>query len=96
MLPQKLPLQQMTTVWAQALDPIISNELVKGQLLEQVKLVNGTTIVNHKLGRKLIGWFPVRLNAAATLFDNQDANQTPQLTLSLTSNAAVTCSLWVF
>ena len=96
MLPQKLDLPKMQTTWAQALNPIIANALVQGQLLENQKLTSGITVINHRLGRKLTGWFPVRLNAAATIFDNQDTNQTPQLTLSLTSNADVTCSIWVF
>lgn len=95
-LPQKLDLPKMQTTWAQALNPIISNEILQGQLLTQENLINGTTIVNHRLGRKLIGWFVVGITGAATIYDNQAANQTPQLTLSLTSNAAVTANIWVF
>lgn len=95
-LPQGLPLQQTQNTWATAIDPVLSNLLVQGRLESQVILVNGTTIVNHKLGRKLVGWFIVGINAAATVYDNQATNQTPQLTLSLTSNAAATANIWVF
>jgi hypothetical protein len=95
-LPQRLPLPQMQTTWSTALDPIIANPLVNGQLLTNQALINGTTVINHKLARKLQGWLIVGINAAATIYDNQATNQTPQLTLSLTSNAACIVSLWVF
>ena len=96
MLPQKLDYPNMLTAWATQLDPVISNPLVQGQLLTGVALINGTTVVNHKLGRKLQGWMLAGINAAATVYDNQATNQTPQLTLSLTSNAVCTVNLWVF
>lgn len=96
LLAQKLPLDQMQTKWAAAINPVLSNALIDGQLLEGIKLVNGVTVINHGLGRKLQGWFIVGINAAATVFDNQATNQMPQLTLSLTSNAACTVSLWCF
>lgn len=95
-LAQKLTLDQMQTKWASQLNPVISCPLVQGRLIQGQKLINGVTVVNHGLGRDLIGWFLVGINAAATIYDNQASNSTPDLTLSLTSNAAVTCSLWVF
>lgn len=94
-LPKQLSWDMAQTQWAQQLDPVVSNPLVQGRLLT-TSLVNGTTIVNHKLGRKLQGWFIVGINGIASIYDNQATNQTPQLTLSLTSNAAVSCSIWVF
>jgi hypothetical protein len=95
-LPQKLPLALLETQWAQQIDPVLANPILKGQLLQNIVLINGTTIVNHKLGRKLIGWFPVGQTSPANLSDNQATNQMPQLTLSLNSTAATTVSLWVF
>lgn len=95
MLPQRVPLESMQTTWAQQLNPLISNPLTQGQLVS-AELINGITIVNHKLGRKLIGWLIVGIDGAAQVYDNQASNQTPQLTLSLTSDAAVSCNLWVF
>lgn len=96
MLPQGLNLAQTTNTWATQLDPVISNPILQGRLIPNVTLINGTTVVDHKLARKLIGWFVVGINATATIHDNQASNQTPQLTLSLTSNAACICALWVF
>jgi hypothetical protein len=96
MLPQKLDLPKMQTAWAQQLNPLISNALVQGQLLTGVTLINGTTIVNHKLGRKLLGWMVAGKTAFADIHDNQATNQHPELTLSLTANAATIVALWVF
>jgi hypothetical protein len=96
MLPQKLDLPKMMTAWAAQLNPLIDNVLIKGNLLTGIVLSNGTTQINHKLGRKLIGWIVVGQDAAAEIYDNQISNQHPELTLSLTSNAAVTVALWVF
>ena len=95
-LPLNLPYSQQSTKWKSQLDPILANPLTNGQLLTGVDLSNGTTVVNHKLGRKLVGWIIVGTNAAASVYDNQDSNQTPQLTLILVSNAVCTLNLWVF
>jgi len=95
-LTQGLPLGQMQVNWAQSINPVLSNELVQGQLLTNVALKDGQTVVNHGLGRKLLGWFICGQNAQAQVWDSQASNQMPQLTLVLNSNAAVTVALWVF
>lgn len=95
-LPLHLDLPQMQSKWKSQIDPLLSNPVIKGQLLTNILLANGTTVINHGLGRKLIGWFLVGINGAATVYDSQASNQTPQLTLVLVSNAAVSCNLWVF
>ncbi len=92
MLPQRLPLEQMAVNWAQALDPIIANPLVQGQMIS-ASLINGVTTVNHRLGRKMQGWYLVDINAAAMIYRSQPLNN---LTLTLTSNAAAQVTLWVF
>ena len=96
MLPQKLPLPMMQTQWAQQLDPIIANPTVNNLVLQNVALVSGTNVINHKLGRKLQGWYTSRIRANATIYDNQDGNQTPQLTLVLIASADVVVDLVVF
>lgn len=95
-LPQKQTWDMAQTTWANAINPVLASPIVQGLLIKDVELINGVTVVNHKLSRKLVGWLIVGINAAATVYDNQANNQTPQLTLSLTSNATATCSLWVF
>jgi hypothetical protein len=95
-LPLNLPYSQQSTKWKSQLDPVVSNALLQGQLLPGIPLGDGTTVINHGLGRKLVGWFIVGVDGPATIYDKQASNQTPQLTLVLASNAAVTCNLWVF
>lgn len=86
----------MQTQWAQQLDPVISNELLQGQLLMNQSLVVGTNTINHGLGRKLVGYFIVGQTAQASIWDSQATNQMPQLTLVLNSTAVTTVNLWVF
>lgn len=86
----------MQTSWAQAINPLLDNPLVNGIILKNVPLINGNTQVNHKLGRKLQGWCLIRKRAAAEIYDKQDNNSMPELTLSLTSNANVLVDIYVF
>lgn len=95
-LPQKLSLEQTQTTWAAQIQPVLNKPWNSGILLENVVLASGANVVSHRLGRKLVGWIPTRVRADATLFDTQDTNPTPGLTLQLTSSAAVTVDLIVF
>lgn len=96
MLPQKLNLPQMQTTWAQQLDPIISNPILHGLTLKNVSLVAGSNVINHLLGRPLLGWKTSRVRAPAIISDQQDTNQTPQLTLILVASAPVVVDLEVY
>lgn len=79
-----------------ALAPLLGNQVLLGVLLAGIVLKAGVNSVNHTLGRKLTGWTIVRQRAEAQLWDTQDSNPTPNLTLSLNSTAAVTVDLYVF
>ena len=95
MLPQKLPLELLQTQWAQQINPVLSNLLVNGQLLKDQTLINGTTVINHKLSRTPQGWFIVSPDASANVYQaSQQPN--PALTLTLVSDALLHCSIWVF
>lgn len=96
LLPQQLDWEVARTRWKSILDVLLGNPSLDCSILPSVALINGTTVVNHLLGRKLTGWRIVGINAVATIYDKQSSNQTPDLTLVLTSNAAVTVSLEVF
>jgi len=95
MLPQKLPYPLMCTTWASQIDPVLANLLVNGQLLTGQSLNNGTTVIDHKLGRKPNGWFLVSPQGAATVYQ-ASSQPNPNLTLTLISNAAIQTSIWVF
>lgn len=95
MLPKKLNLSMMQDQWASQIDPVLTNLLVNGQLLTNQTLSVGTTAINHKLGRKPLGWFLVAQMGPATVY--QAATQPlPNLALSLVSDTAITTSIWVF
>ncbi len=94
-LPQKLTLEQMQPKWASIINPVLENPILKGQMVE-VPLIVGLNQVNHGLQRNWIGWFVVNIDGAATLYVNPNQNQTPLLTVPITSDAVVTVSLWIF
>lgn len=79
-----------------AVDPVLANPLVDGQILQDVELVTGLNTINHGLGRNLQGWFLVRQRASASVYDTQDDNLNPALTLLLTASAPVVVNLYVF
>jgi hypothetical protein len=92
-LPIKLPLDLMQQRWKSLLDPILGNPVNGVSILPNVKLNNGVTVINHKLGQVQQGWFLTDIQGAATIYRSAAFND---LTLTLTSNAAVTVNIGVF
>lgn len=89
--------QMMQNAWASQLDPILRNPATQSLLLKNVTLLTGTTnTINHLLGRVLQGWKIIRQRAAASIYDTQDLNASPQLTLTLITSANVVVDLEVF
>jgi hypothetical protein len=99
-LPQfQTDLQELSLLqnkWAAQLNPLLSSPVINGQFLTSVVLSTGSNVINHKLGRPLQGWVVVRQRALASLYDTQDTNPTPAITLRLVSSANVTVDLLVF
>lgn len=83
----------MQTRWSAILNPILSNPLIQGNLLEKVVLAIGATVISHKLGRKPQGWIITDINASATVYRSAAFND---LTLTLTSSAVATVNLYIF
>lgn len=86
----------MQTSWASQLNPLLFSPLAAPILLKNVSLVSGDNTINHLLGKSLIGWAVVRQRSAATLYDKQDVNSMPSLTLVLNASASVVVDLIVF
>src|SRR5271165_7059301 len=86
----------MMTKWKSVLDVLLGNPLSASSVLKKVQLYSGSNTVNHLLGRDLQGWAIVRQRSLANIYDTQDSNQTPQLTLLLTSSAKVLVDILVF
>lgn len=95
-LPINIPLLQMQPLWASQLNPVLANLLVQGQLLTGIKLLAGANTFNHQLGRTLVGWMVVGIDAASTVYDLQSTNPNKGLTLMLNSSAPCTANIWVF
>jgi hypothetical protein len=88
--------QLLQNKWAGVLNPIIANPLNNVSILKNVKLTSGANSVAHLLQKPLTGWFIVRQRGPASVYDQQDNNQSPQLTLKLISSASVSVDLAVF
>lgn len=79
-----------------SINPLIKNPLNSGQILQNVKLAIGMNVIPTGLNRKLQGWFVVRLRALSDIYDQQDNNSNPGVTLLLNSSAQVVVDLYVF
>lgn len=86
----------MQTRWASIINPLLTNPLVNGIILKSVSLTIGSNQINHLLGRKLQGWCLTRKRASADIYDTQDSNSMPELTLSLVSDAQVIVDIYVY
>jgi hypothetical protein len=89
-------LMLVQTNWSTQLDPVINQPLSSGVLLKNIQLKMGSNQINHLLQKRLTGWFIVRQRGAASVYDTQDTNMFQDLTLLLTSTAAVSVDLMVF
>ncbi len=92
-LPQGLTLDAMANRWATFIDPLLSNPMSKGIYLKNISLLNGVNTINHLLQRKQQGYIIIDQDAEASIYRSQPFNG---LTLTLTSNAIVNISLFVF
>lgn len=88
--------QLMQNKWAGILNPIITNPLNSANILKNIRLASGANTVDHLLQRPLQGWYIVRQRGPAAIYDQQDNNQSPQLTLKLNSSASVSVDIVVF
>jgi hypothetical protein len=88
-------LSLLQTTWASILNPVVQSPTATPVILKNVQLVAGLNIINHMLGRKLLTWKLVRQRALASIYDTQDSNQHPELTLQLVSSAPVVVDLEV-
>lgn len=92
----KLPLPLLLTQWSQALNPVLNSPLATANILEAIPLVSGANVINHKLGAKLQGYVVILNSAAATFYDSQQLNPSPERTLILNASAPTTVSILVF
>ena len=94
-LPLRLPPEQRDTQWKSQIDPLLSNVLNSVHILKNVSLINGTTIIDHKLGYPMVGWMILDQTAAASIY-RPVTSPFNSKTLTLISSAAVVVNLGVF
>ena len=83
--------------FAYSIDNIGGKEIVDGMLLKSISLTSGApNLIDHKLGRTLIGWFIVRKRASSDVWDSQDTNLTKATNLILNCTNNVIVDIWVF
>ena len=85
----------LQTRWAAALNPVIGLPQVNSVILNNI-ILSSSSVINHTLGRNLVGWQVIRQRGDAAIYDRQDINQTPENTLLLTSSSGVSVDLLCF
>ncbi len=92
-LSSKLDWAIANPLWAQSLNPLIANPLNSIRVLPNINLIIGVNVINHGLGHMMNGWFLADIQGNANIYRSGLMNS---LTLTLTSDAIVTCSIGVF
>lgn len=95
-LPTNIPWDLADDRWAAIINPLLKSPANNSLILKNISLLAGNNVVNHRLGQNLQGWSIVRQRASGTVYDSQDSNQTPQLTLVLIASAPMVVDLMVF
>ena len=81
---------------AQALNPLTKNPLLQGHLLKDVVLTSGAiTSVPHHLNRNLQGWFLVKQDTNAVVWQSNASSLSDKI-LELNTSATCTVNVWVF
>lgn len=90
-----MALSLLQTQWSSTLNPIISLPQNNSLILTNI-ILSSSSIINHKLGRNLIGWEIIRQRGKAQVYDTQDTNPNPSKTLTLVSSSGISVDLLVF
>lgn len=86
----------LQTAWANLINPNLANVANNSLILKNVTLATGDNTLNHKLGHKLNGWVLTRQRAGVTVYDKQDTNPNPSVTLILNSSGNAVVDIEVF
>lgn len=71
------------------------NVFIDGGFIQGVSLLSAsTTSINHKLGRKYVGYFITKLNANSVIWVGADTETETYLKLNCSANCTV--DIWVF
>lgn len=92
-LSSKLAWELANPLWAAALNPVIAGQISQASILENIVLVTGVNIINHKLGRTMRGWFFTDINADIDFHRSAPLNSK---TLTLTCSGPAIVNIGVF
>lgn len=92
-LPLRLAPEQQSQQWKSLLDPVLANPLNNILILPNIRLIAGTNVINHLLQRNQQGWIITDIQGAAQIYRSEPFNN---LTLTLVSDAPVTCNIGVY
>lgn len=92
-LPLIKDLDLMQAKWKSILDPVLAKAFLSGQILSSIKIVSGSNVINHRLGRQMQGWILSDIDSNVQVFRSAPFND---LTLTLTSNGSAVLNLLVF
>lgn len=88
-------LQQLQDNVYEVVRPWEGVPMLSGLLLQDVVLGATATDVPHGLGRRPVGWFIVRRNGTAIVYE-PSVSAIPDRFLKLQATATIVCTLWVF
>lgn len=87
-------LNRLQTQWQSQINPVLANPILSGHQISNVVIASGSVnIISHLLDRQMQGWFLVDINTPAKIARVAPFNSK---TLTLSSDAAVTASIWVY
>jgi hypothetical protein len=92
-LSTNLPWTTANPIWAQNLNPFLANSLNNIQIISNYSFKIGSNIINHGLGRLMIGWFMIDPQGSGSVYRSAPLNSK---TITLTSSADFVSSIGVF
>lgn len=90
------PLRLVQDSLTLTLDQVIRREILDGNLVEDVSLVNGFNLVDHGLGRIPKGFIIVKRSDLHAVWNVSSAKMVPTRNMALQTNGAMIVSIWFF
>lgn len=76
---------------------LASSPIIDGILIRDIDLTTGSVnIIQHGLGRNVIGWILVSNSTGCIIWDSQATNTDKDKFIYLNSSANTTASIWIF
>lgn len=80
---------------ADALTPLQNKPILDGILLRSLSVLSGSNTIQHKLGRKIVGYFVVSQTAASGFHDDIQSTSS-KTSFVLTATNPCTLNVWIF